>query len=66
MTEKRYTEYIVEGIIEGMKDEKQTRPDIALLKQRLYELSAVEKGRFNAEINADNAEIKRDRRQKCD
>ena len=72
MAEKRYTEHIVDGIIDGMEDAKQTRPDIALLKQRLYELSAIEKERFNAEINADNAEInadnaeiKRDGRQSC-
>lgn len=49
MAEKRYTEYIIAGIIDGMTEEKQTRPDIALLKQRLCDL--------NAEINAYNAEI---------
>lgn len=64
MAEKSYTEYIIDGIIDGMTEEKQTRPDIALLKQRLYELNAAEKERFNAEINANNAEIKRDGRQK--
>lgn len=65
MAEKRYTEYIIDGIIDGMTDAKQTRPDIDLLTQRLYEISAIiEKERSNAkinayiaEINADNAEI---------
>lgn len=46
MYEKRYTEYIIDGIIDGMTDAKQTKPDIALLKQRLYELSAIEKERL--------------------
>lgn len=60
MAEKRYAEYIIDGIIDGMTKEKQTRPDIALLKQRLYELGAIEKEKINAEINADNAEIKKE------
>lgn len=41
MAEKRYTEYIIDGIIDGITDAMQTRPtrpDIALLKQRIYEL----------------------------
>lgn len=46
MAENRYTEYIIDGIIDGMTDAKQTRPDIALLKQRLYELGAIEKERL--------------------
>lgn len=43
MAEKRYTEYIIDGIIDGMTDAKQTRTDIDFLKQRLYELSVIEK-----------------------
>ena len=64
MAEKRYTEYIIDGIIDGMTEEKQTRPDIALLKQRLCELNAeinacnAEINAYNAEINAYNAELK--------
>ena len=46
MAEKRYTEYIIDGIIDGMTDAKQTRPDVDVLKQRLYELSAIEKERL--------------------
>lgn len=71
MAEKRWTEYINDGIIDGMAEEKQTRPDIDLLTQRLYEINAIiEKERSNAktnayiaEINADNAEIKKKRRE---
>lgn len=46
MAEKKYTEYIIDGIIDGMTNAKQTRTDIDVLKQRLYELSAIEKERL--------------------
>lgn len=67
MAEKRYTEYIINGIIDGisdtMTDSKQTRPDIAFLKQRLYELSAVEKElltkTFGARIDGEKKETNR-------
>ena len=57
MAEKRYTEYIIHGIIDGLMDAKPTRPDIALLKQRLHELSAIEKERLTKIFDGDKFDV---------